>query len=196
MSLPLLHSFAGYSIYRLSKQDDESNWKLALSCIVLANAADLDFVPGILIGRANQFHHCAAHSLGAAVICGLLVSFAEKVWKKRATLKTFLVVTAAYASHVILDYFNDLHEGIPVFWPLTNARFPVTLTILAPKTWDPMTNGGITSFVHYVASVNSLKRLVSEIIIISVTLLLFALYGELKKRLRIHKAPAFALKEE
>ena len=32
------------------------------------NAPDLDFIPGLILGRPNLYHHGISHSLGAAVI--------------------------------------------------------------------------------------------------------------------------------
>ena len=43
-------------------------WPRLLLAIVLANAADLDMIPGILVGEPNRYHHVGfSHSLLFAV---------------------------------------------------------------------------------------------------------------------------------
>lgn len=68
MPFPIIHSFAGYSIYKLSaKSNSDPSWKLLVLSIFLANLADLDFLPGVLSGNALRFHHHSTHSLAACL---------------------------------------------------------------------------------------------------------------------------------
>ena len=87
MPLPLLHSVAGYTVYHTAKKEDD--WKLAVSCMALANAADLDFIPGILVGNPDLFHHSFTHSFTAAAAVGLGVALFAKIWKNRGFWKNF-----------------------------------------------------------------------------------------------------------
>lgn len=68
MPFPIIHSFAGYSIYQLpAKSNSDPSWKLLVLSIFLANLADLDFLPGVLSGNALRFHRHLTHSLAACL---------------------------------------------------------------------------------------------------------------------------------
>src|SRR5690349_15131691 len=117
MPLPVVHSFAGYSLYRASVwKKGQSHWKTALGIMVMANLADLDFVPGLLLGKPNLFHRSFSHSFGAALVCGLGAAAVSALYRKGSFYRTFFLATAAYASHIVLDFFTGTtHE---MFWPL------------------------------------------------------------------------------
>jgi hypothetical protein len=75
-------------------------------------APDVDF----LWGRHNQ----ETHSLGAALIAGLVV-FA---WKRQPRLA--IAVTIAWASHVLFDWLGSDTTpplGVMALWPLSNDYF-------------------------------------------------------------------------
>ena len=121
---PVGHSILGYALYLVFRPRGVQNVKLIGLCIFAANAADLDFVPGLLIGDPNRFHHGVSHSLGLAVLfalcCGsgrlLGPSFGENV----------AVFFCLYFSHVAIDYFSidtSAPYGVPFFWPLTNDYY-------------------------------------------------------------------------
>jgi inner membrane protein len=83
-----------------------------LLCAVAGVAPDLDF----LWGRHNQ----ETHSLGAAVMAGLLV-FA---WKRNARLA--LAVMLAWTSHVLFDWLGSDTTpplGVMALWPLSSEYY-------------------------------------------------------------------------
>ena len=124
MPLPVLHSFAGYSLYRLTRKKNEGRkWRLILLSVLLANLADFDFLPGIQLGEATRYHRALTHTLGAAFLCGALVGLASWIVKKRAGLKNFLLASGVYFSHLVLDYIFGAPEGLLIFWPFTKTRF-------------------------------------------------------------------------
>jgi inner membrane protein len=93
-------------------------WLLAF----LGTAADLDFVPGLLMGAPSMFHHGPSHSLGFVLLAALVMG----VWglKHGAPWRWALVGLAAYGSHVLIDYFtadNLAPFGMPVWWPLDDT---------------------------------------------------------------------------
>ena len=123
----------GYALYNGTRKDDTRfSWRLLLLLVILANVPDVDFLPGLLVGNANQFHHhYFSHSLGAAIVVGVLTAF----FYTRRTDRKFAVYLGlffgAYFSHLVLDYFTaDTSEpvGLPMFWPLTSEYF------YSPKT--------------------------------------------------------------
>jgi membrane-bound metal-dependent hydrolase YbcI (DUF457 family) len=92
--------------------------------VLAASAADLDFLPGILTGYPDRFHHGASHSLFAAAIAGLLAAALLR-WAGVRHARAFGVLVAlSYATHLLLDMTSaDSRSltGVPLFWPLWRA---------------------------------------------------------------------------
>ena len=80
MPSPIGHSIMACLIYRTTTPSG-AGLKLARMGLYVfaANAADLDFIPGLLSGDPNRYHHGISHSLGfaalVAVVFGLLLMF-------------------------------------------------------------------------------------------------------------------------
>ncbi|HLD50258.1 MAG TPA: metal-dependent hydrolase [bacterium] len=178
MPLPLLHAVAGYTVYHGSAKE-KPDWELAVSCIVLANAADLDFIPGILVGNPDLFHHSFTHSFTAAAVTGLLFALAAKIWKKREFMRTFLISSLAYSTHVALDFLLD-RSALPLFWPLTPGKLTAMVTSFQ---LEKIHLRGFDDFVcNRFLSFYCLKRFATEMIIMGFGVLGFLVYSELKKK--------------
>ena len=94
--------------------------------VFAANAPDLDFVPGILAGEADRYHHGPAHSLGAAVLFGVVAWLVARLLRPRAAARFGLLMGLAFASHLVLDMFSlDMRapNGVPLLWPLASTYF-------------------------------------------------------------------------
>lgn len=128
MPLPIIHSYAGYSIYKLAKTEGEKeNLGLAALFMLLANLADFDVIPGMLMGNPDLFHRSFTHSLMAAVLCGSAVAGIGRLLKSKiSSFKLFCVSLAAYFSHVFLDAFTG--NVFFVWWPFQIKVMPVTFT--------------------------------------------------------------------
>jgi inner membrane protein len=123
----------GYALYDSTRKDDTRfSWRLLVLLVILANIPDADFLPGLLVGNANQWHHhYFSHSLGAAIIVGLFTTYFYTRGTDRKFAPYFGLFFGAYFSHLVLDYFTaDTSEplGLPIFWPLTTQYF------YSPKT--------------------------------------------------------------
>lgn len=138
MPLPIGHSLMGYAIHDTTSVDRRFSWKTLLLFAFIANLPDLDFLPGLLVGEANLYHrHFLSHSLGAALVFGLLAGgFCHFVQKKNFATH-FALFSLLYFSHVFLDYFSLDHsnpKGVPMFWPLTTeyfaSPFPVFMSVM------------------------------------------------------------------
>jgi inner membrane protein len=93
-------------------------------CLFAANAADLDFVPGLLIGDPDRFHHGVSHSLGLAVLFALCCGAGR--WLGRSFGENVAVFFCLYSSHVALDYLSSDTSaplGVPFFWPVTTDYY-------------------------------------------------------------------------
>ena len=109
MPSPVGHSLAGLCGFVLVQNRVAPcmrGWVL-LGSVVLANLADFDFLPGLLLGDLRTFHHQATHSLAAAAMVGLLVGGLASRWNLNG-IRCGILGGGLYLSHVALDLLvND-----------------------------------------------------------------------------------------
>ena len=188
MSSPIGHSLAGYVVHtiRFGTFKPEGYRNLLLS-ICIANAPDLDFLPGFLIGKPNLYHHGISHSLGTAVIfslCGILLF---QVKQYGSTFKAFWVCLSLYASHLILDILcldGRRPHGIPIFWPITSEYF--TFPVLPPIKHSPLDNATIGQFLSDAFSLHNLYVILLECVFTVGCLLIFMLFRRMTSAQRHH----------
>lgn len=126
MSLPVLHSFAGYCAHRLgasSGNRDSSSLAFLLYCVLLANLPDFDFLPGILIGDASFFHRTFSHSFIACLAVALTGGFLWRLFARESFLRAAVVSFLAYSSHLMLDLLSVGPKGIQLFWPFSTTLY-------------------------------------------------------------------------
>lgn len=98
------------------------NHRIALAVgVVLANLPDIDFIPGLLTGDLNRFHHQHTHTLGFVLFATFLVDWA---WRRRADApRTIgLLALALLGSHLVADLFIQDSKppyGIMALWPFS-----------------------------------------------------------------------------
>lgn len=127
MSSPIGHSLAGLIIYRVVHGPWSGiAWGRWALYVFAANAADLDFVPGILLGDPNRYHHGISHSIGFAILFGFIFSLLVYLFSRRPMKKYFVVFSVLYLSHIVLDLMyidTSWPYGEPFFWPLSPVYF-------------------------------------------------------------------------
>jgi len=147
MATPIGHALAGVAVTAVLSRHTAG--RLLLASVLMANVADLDFIPGILLGRPALYHHGLTHSLGAATlasVAGALVLARLGV----APREGFAVCFLAYASHLVLDFFApDARppSGIPIFWPLTETYFAAPVTLLPGVHHAARTDASVIEWV-------------------------------------------------
>ena len=191
MPLPIVHSYAGYSIYRLSRKDqDRGSWGGIILAVLLANLADFDFFPGIFVGEMGRFHRGFTHSLGAAFLSGAFVGLLVHLSKRGSFLKIFTVSFAAYFSHIFLDFFSEAGSHMPIFWPLSSAmiRTPVTLFIREGEFLH--LSGNFSSFLNSFFSWGCLRVLLFEMACVFLVQSLAEAIVEFRRRLGMKEAAA------
>ncbi|MFQ5584839.1 MAG: hypothetical protein ACE5GL_10425 [Calditrichia bacterium] len=68
MPSPIGHSLAGYVIASFKSGSlFNKNLSTVLLFVFVANVPDLDFIPGLIIGKPNIYHHGVSHSLGVGI---------------------------------------------------------------------------------------------------------------------------------
>jgi membrane-bound metal-dependent hydrolase YbcI (DUF457 family) len=165
MSSPFGHSIPGYlfAAYE-SRTLKVHNAKKILFYMFLANAPDLDFLPGIMMGMPNLFHHGISHSLGAGVLFSLMVTFL--IGRKENSYKRlFMVCFSLYCSHLFLDYVSmdgRTPIGIPLFWPLSNEYLIFPHPILPPIMHSGLDHATIGQFLANLFSIHNLLVVLLE----------------------------------
>jgi membrane-bound metal-dependent hydrolase YbcI (DUF457 family) len=127
MPLPLGHAVVGFSVTAASGVPFRRQTLTAiLFSIVVANLPDLDFLPGALANTPVLYHRTVAHTLPAALLCGLIVGavltrFRARFWE------ISLLAAAVYASHLFADMV-DLggdNIGVQLLWPFTENWYSI-----------------------------------------------------------------------
>lgn len=116
MPTPLAHT--GFALALLTAAGISRGGALTsgLPLVLLANAADIDFLPGVITGNAVAFHHGVTHSVLFALAAGLIVARFVRI-DVRIALLTAL-------SHPILDWLTGepgadvATYGVALCWPL------------------------------------------------------------------------------
>lgn len=168
MPSPLGHTLLGASAAQwLPGEAIQRPFVWLLFVVFCANAADLDFVPGILVGEPNRYHHQASHSLMAAVLFGILVSLIARL--RSLSAKTLgLSATLIYASHLLGDYLarDDAPPyGIPLLWPFSDAYF-ISPVALFTDIHHGEPKGGVMSMIVDVFSSHNLWAMMTELLIL------------------------------
>ena len=130
MALCFAHSAAGYLVYEAARPAGPHRFGLLAASVLLANAPDLDFVPGLVLGHPGMFHRGPTHTIVAALAVGAAVALGAWVLRRRP-LAAGAWAAAAYGSHLLVDCITvDAVPpyGLRLFWPFADAYFlaPVT----------------------------------------------------------------------
>jgi len=147
MALCFAHTAAGYLAYEVGRPPGAHRPRLLAAAVLLANAPDLDFVPGLVVGAPGAYHRGVTHTLAAVVVVGVAVALTGWLARRPYRLWTRAAVwaSATYASHLLLDYFTT--DAAPPYggrflWPLSNAFYLAPVTPLGEIIIDPSSRAG------------------------------------------------------
>ena len=97
---------------------------------------DLDFLIPVGGSPVGPFtHRGATHSFAVAIVVGVSIAVAIRLWAVRRAVAWGLLTTAVVASHGILDYFGDTQLGVALLWPVSDARFLAPWHLLPNPPW-------------------------------------------------------------
>lgn len=124
MPLPVAHGLIGASaVAALLPLSRTRIAKPLLLGVVLGVSPDFDYALNWLrIGRGG-WHHGFTHSIPFALLIGLVTIILLREWKARS----FVVFSAAFASHTLLDFLITESMGVALWWPFTNQRYRLRL---------------------------------------------------------------------
>jgi inner membrane protein len=121
MALCLAHATAGYLAYEAFRPAGPHRPWLLAGAVLIANAPDLDFLPGLALGAPTVFHRGLTHTLGAAVLLTASV-WLVAAWRRAERPWWWAAFAAvAYGSHLLVDWMTvDAVPpfGIQLLWPL------------------------------------------------------------------------------
>ena len=171
MALCFTHTAAGYLGYEMIRPSAEHHPGLLAAAVTLANAADFDFVPGVLLGHPAEFHRGVTHTVLAAVVVAIAIALVVRLTgrPRGAWLRAGTWAGAVYASHLVLDYFTAdivVPSGVALFWPFSDAYYISPVTVLGEIIIDP---SGRTAFVKSLFTPDTIRVWAVEITVFLVT---------------------------
>ncbi len=99
---------------------------LLMGGVVLANLPDVDYVPGVISGEINAYHHLYTHTIGWVLVASAAAWLVWRFATRAANFRDYLFVLAVLGSHLALDWVSDDGRppfGIMAFWPITGRFF-------------------------------------------------------------------------
>jgi membrane-bound metal-dependent hydrolase YbcI (DUF457 family) len=181
MPLPIGHALAGIAFFQTRPGLFFKNkWHDALFLIFLANLADADFLPGLLVGFPNRYHHGIFHSLGAALAISVAIGWIF-LRKKRHPWRLSALVFLVFCSHLLLDFFTydfAAPYGLPLFWPIANDYYIAGHPIFINITRSPHS----VNFFSSLFSGHNLKAALLEIALLGAPVLLVTIARRRLKR--------------
>lgn len=136
MPSPLGHSVFGALCARAAGAPSTPRWAWYGFGIFAANAADLDFLAGVVVGDINRYHRSISHSIVAAVAFGVGSWIVARWWRRtREAAGTIALLGAlSYVSHLVLDALSQGSRGLPSGQPLA---WPITIDLIF-FPWAPI----------------------------------------------------------
>ena len=172
MPSPLGHSLMGYIICEAANRPSTAHrWKLIPLCLFAANAPDLDFLPGLIIGQPGRYHHGPSHSIAFALFFGAVAAalFSRRIY-------AFGMGFSLYLSHVLLDYLvqdPSAPFGVPLFWPVRDSYHMAPFAFYRPFHYPVSFMEPVISTIF---SLHNLATIITEIIFLMPLLILLSWY--------------------
>jgi len=148
MALCLAHATAGYLAYEALRPTGPHRPALLAGAVLMANAPDLDFLPGILIGEPALYHRGVTHTVGALLVVSVTAWAVARILRAPTAWWWSLAAAAAYGTHLLVDWMTvDAvpPEGIRMLWPLTGAWLHAPFSLFGEIIIDP---SGRTAFLR------------------------------------------------
>lgn len=127
MPLPIAHSIAGYAFAAATGvRFRRDTWTALIFSVVVANLPDLDFIPGTLADSPVLYHRTIAHTIPAAIVCGVIIGAVLTRFGRRFWEISFLGAFV-YGSHLFADmiHFGGGNAGIQILWPFSDAWYVI-----------------------------------------------------------------------
>ena len=132
MPLPLAHALVGASTAAALRPASQSRqWKPILIGAFLGVVPDFDYALNAMRISGGGWHHGFTHSIAFALLLGLLTIALLREWRARS----FILFSAAAASHTLLDYLITESRGVALWWPFTDRRYKLEIANPIDYSW-------------------------------------------------------------
>ena len=135
MASPVGHALIGASVFWLfPRERARADGYNLLACVALANLPDVDYVPGLLSGDLNAFHHSATHSLAFSALC-VGLGWMVGPWFRMGRRQAGWLFGCLVLSHLLMDIMTaDLRPpiGIPLLWPVSSRAVTSPYSLFLP----------------------------------------------------------------
>ncbi len=165
MAGPVGHFLVGFAVSTPQiRSNPRFSWGILAVVLISSIMPDFDFLPGLLLGDINRYHHGASHSIGAALIFALFTAqLCHRIF--RGYVQAFLVCVSVYSSHLVADMLTvdtAAPLGIPLFWPLSGEYYisPIAIFINVQHGIPGQENLAVLSSIF---SVHNLMAMLLEI---------------------------------
>ena len=166
MPSPVGHSLAGFIIYKIAPgMQGMARWQVIALYLFAANAPDLDFVPGLVVGDPNRFHHGFSHGIGFGLLFAVILSLLLCISKKDWLWRNFRIFLSLYLSHLTLDYLSTdtgAPYGVPFFWPVSNAYYIAPFVLFS----DIHRSNSTANFFSSLFSTHNLWSVTRELLVL------------------------------
>lgn len=125
MALCFTHATAGYLVYEAVRPAGRHRPALLATALVLSNAPDFDFLPGLAVGQPGAFHRGVTHTL-AGIVAVAIVAALVGGWRRpldRGASWWAGFAALAYGGHLLVDFLTVdavAPYGARFLWPLSS----------------------------------------------------------------------------
>ncbi len=115
----------------LVRQAWRKRWALC-GAVLLAQAPDVDYLPGLLTGDLNAYHHHLTHTAGWCILVSVGCWLALRAWRAATRLAVLGWCLLLTGSHLLADWLTaDARPpiGIMALWPFSDAHYLSPATI-------------------------------------------------------------------
>lgn len=162
MCTPLGHGLAGIALTGRRTRPPRFNPVIWIPAMwILSVLPDFDFIPGLLIGRPNVYHHGFMHSIVFCLAVAALITAGLAIAGKSRPAWTGGICLIVLLSHLALDCMSRDSlppHGLQVFWPFSEryVMSPVAIFLDVNKGVD---NG---TFLLRLATFHNVKTMALE----------------------------------
>lgn len=184
MPLPLGHTVVGYCVTAASGIRFRKDVKTALLfSVVVANLPDLDFLPGLLSNEPDLYHRTIAHTLPAALLCGVIISAILTRFRGRF-LEMALLGFLVYSSHLFADMvrFSPGNVGVQILWPFSHNWYTVPSPISDGTAMSNSRGAGAEGFASSFATLAFIRASVLQALLFLPLLIPALLMRSLRER--------------
>jgi membrane-bound metal-dependent hydrolase YbcI (DUF457 family) len=147
-------------------------------------AADLDVIPGLLVGSPARYHSGVTHSLAAGLLASVIV--AGILTRRGAAFgMAFTLGFSAYATHLGLDFVgvdSRYPFGIPLLWPFGQEYYLSPVPLLIGVRHAATTDASTAEFVRGLLSLHNVAAIGLELLWVVPVLALQSIFRQQKRQ--------------